>query len=312
MEEYTGYANSIFEQPWWLEILAPGKWGEVVVEKGNEVIARLPYVLDKGKIEMPPLTQTLGPWMKPEIRDFLPGNKHLSNQKEIVSDLLGKLPKHKSLRITLDSVNTYILPYRWLGCNYYPTFSYRINNLSNPDKIYSNFHNLAKKNINSARKKVNVIESSNPWDIIGLLHKTFKNQGRKYPVKDEIVHRLIESSISKKSGKLLIAQDYEGNLHSSVFIVYDKNVCYYLLAGSDPFYRSSGANSLLLWEAIKFASSVSKCFDFEGSNIESIEAFIKQFGGELITNYVISKQTFINDFIELTKPRIKRIIGYKN
>ena len=79
-------------QPWWLEIVAPGQWGEVVVEKGNEVIARLPYVLDKGKIEMPPLTQTLGPWMKPEIRDFLPGNKHLSNQKEIVSDLLGIVP----------------------------------------------------------------------------------------------------------------------------------------------------------------------------------------------------------------------------
>jgi hypothetical protein len=81
---------------------------------------------------------------------------------------------------------------------------------------------------------------------------------------------------------------------------------------SDSFYRSSGANSLLLWEAIKFASSVSKCFDFEGSNIESIEAFIKQFGGELITNYAISKQSFLNDCIELAKPRIKKVIGYKN
>ncbi len=292
---YTEYASSVFEQPWWLEIVAPGKWGEAVVKNGNDVIARLPYVLYKGGIEMPLLTQTIGPWMKPEIRDFLPGNKHLSNQKEIVSDLLGKLPRHKSLRITLDSVNTYILPYRWLGYNYYPTFSYRINNLSDTNKIYANFHNLAKKNINSARKKVNVTESSNPRDIIELLHKTFKNQGRKYPIKDEIIYKVVESSINRKSGKLLVARDYKANLHSVVFLIYDRNVCYYLLAGSDPFYRNSGANSLLLWEAIKFASSVSKCFDFEGSNIESIEAFIKQFGGELITNYMIIKQSFLND-----------------
>ena len=76
----TPYANSVFEQPWWLDIVAPGEWGEVTVKEGDETVARLPYVLQKGRITLPPLTQTLGPWMKTEYRQLQPGNTQLSKQ----------------------------------------------------------------------------------------------------------------------------------------------------------------------------------------------------------------------------------------
>ena len=36
--------------------------------------------------------------------------------------------------------------------------------------------------------------------------------------------------------------------------------------------------SLLMWEAIKYASTVTTKFDFEGSMIEPIENFFKGFG----------------------------------
>ena len=49
----TPYANSVFEQPWWLDLVAPGKWDEVTVKDGERVIARLPYVLDNGVISNP-------------------------------------------------------------------------------------------------------------------------------------------------------------------------------------------------------------------------------------------------------------------
>lgn len=44
------YANSIFEQPWWLDIVAPGNWDEVVVKQNEEIIARLPFVLNSSKL----------------------------------------------------------------------------------------------------------------------------------------------------------------------------------------------------------------------------------------------------------------------
>jgi hypothetical protein len=59
--------NALFEQPWWLESVAPGAWGEAVVRRGEEVVARLPYAyrrpLGMTVISQPPFTQTLGPWL---------------------------------------------------------------------------------------------------------------------------------------------------------------------------------------------------------------------------------------------------------
>ena len=84
------------------------------------------------------------------------------------------------------------------------------------------------------------------------------------------------------------------------------------MGGSDPVFRSSGAKSLLWLEEISFASEHCAYFDFEGSNIETIENFIRQFGGDRVTNYHVTKQSLLRDLGDLMKPRVKRLIGYKN
>lgn len=307
----TPYANSVFEQPWWLDIVAPGQWGEVTVKEGDEVVARLPYVLKKGGLVMPPLTQTLGPWMKPEYRQVQPGNTQLSKQKELIAALLEQLPPHKGFHMTFDSANDYILPYRWLGYRYEPTFSYRLSDLSDPDALYANFNKTAKKNIKYARNKTVLTEAPTVEMVLQLLDKTFEAQGRKWPHDRELTRRLMEQSVENGHGKLIVAQDGDGNLHSGAFLLYDEKVCYYLLGGSDSAFRSSGAQSLVLWEAIQFAACVSKAFDFEGSNVEGIENFFRQFGGGRVINYAVIKQSLLADCMELAKPRVKRLIGYK-
>ena len=307
----TPYANSVFEQPWWLDIVAPGEWGEVTVKEGDETVARLPYVLQSGRIVMPTLTQTLGPWIKPEYRQFQPGNTQLSKQKELIAALLGQLPRHKSFHVTFDSANEYILPYRWLGYRYEPEFSYRLTDLCDTDALYAALNKTAKKNIKAARNKTTLVEQPTAKMLMDLLDKTFGAQGRKWPHDRDLTRRIIEKSVENGHGKLLVAQDGEGNLHSGAFLLYDEKVCYYLLGGSDSAFRSSGAQSLVLWESIRFASTVSKAFDFEGSNVEGIENFFRQFGGSRVTNYSVIRQSLFADCMELAKPRVKRLIGYK-
>ena len=307
----TPYANSVFEQPWWLDIVAPGEWGEVTVKEGDETVARLPYVLQSGRIVMPTLTQTLGPWIKPEYRQFQPGNTQLSKQKELIAALLGQLPRHKSFHVTFDSANEYILPYRWLGYRYEPEFSYRLTDLCDTDALYAALNKTAKKNIKAARNKTTLVEQPTAKMLMDLLDKTFEAQGRKWPHDRDLTRRIIEKSVENGHGKLLVAQDGEGNLHSGAFLLYDEKVCYYLLGGSDSAFRSSGAQSLVLWESIRFASTVSKAFDFEGSNVEGIENFFRQFGGSRVTNYSVIRQSLFADCMELAKPRVKRLIGYK-
>lgn len=312
MSDTTIYANSVFEQPWWLEIVAPGKWGEAIIREGEETLARLPFVLDGGRICMPPFTQTLGPWFKPELRAFTAGNAQLSRQKELVSALLEQLPAHRRFNQTFDSANDYILPYRWLGYRYTPLFSYRLGGLEDLDSIYAAFHKTAKKNIKYARNKTKIIHEKDPRNILSLYEKTFLNQNRPLPVSEGLLEKVVRLPIERGNGEIITAIDSSGHAHSSAFLLFDEKVCYYLIGGSDPAFRSSGAQSLVLWEAIQFASGRSKAFDFEGSNIEGIENFFRQFGGQRVINYSVAKQSLWADCLEMAKPRIKRMVGYKN
>ena len=89
-----GETNSIFQQPWWLEVVAPGQWGEVVVKRGEEVAARMPYVIKKKygltALTMPPLTQTLGPWLRPSKAKYA---RRISEQKQLMNELIEQLPE---------------------------------------------------------------------------------------------------------------------------------------------------------------------------------------------------------------------------
>ena len=68
--EETRCANALFQQPWWLDAVAPGRWGEVTCERDGRIVARLPYVVRDGRgLRMPTqssLTHTLGPWVGPK------------------------------------------------------------------------------------------------------------------------------------------------------------------------------------------------------------------------------------------------------
>lgn len=312
MDKTTPYSNSVFEQPWWLDTVAPGKWGEVSVEENGQMVARLPYVLERGKLVMPPFTQTLGPWIKPEYRAFCQGNTQLGRQKELISALLEQLPKHRAFHMTFDSANDYILPYRWLGYRYEPGFSYRLKALGDMDRIYASFHKTAKKNIKYARNKTRIELETDPSNIIAIFDKTFANQRRSAPAGHEFLEKMMAEAMSRGHGKIITAIDDAGNVHSGAFLLYDEKVCYYLIGGSDPAFRSSGAQSLVIWTAIQFAAEHSAAFDFEGSSIEGIENFFRQFGGERVVNYTVIKQSLFADCAEMAKPRIKKLIGYKN
>jgi hypothetical protein len=50
------------------------------------------------------------------------------------------------------------------------------------------------------------------------------------------------------------------------------------MGGGDPALRNSGATSMVLWQAITFAATVTKRFDFEGSMLEPVERFFRAFG----------------------------------
>jgi hypothetical protein len=65
-----------------------------------------------------------------------------------------------------------------------------------------------------------------------------------------------------------------------VWAVWDRHGAYYLLAGADPDLRTSGASSLLAWEAIVRARDHTDVFDFHGSMLQPVERFFRAFGAQ--------------------------------
>ena len=66
-------------------------------------------------------------------------------------------------------------------------------------------------------------------------------------------------------------------------------MAYYLQGGNHPDLRNSGAASLVMWEAIQFASTVTQQFNFAGSMIPSIERFFRGFGATQVPYFSIYK-----------------------
>ena len=98
----------------------------------------------------------------------------------------------------------------------------------------------------------------------------------------------------------MLATDENGNNHAALLLVWDKHSAYYLIGGSDSNYRNSEAMSLLMWKAIEKASLMVDNFDFEGTMLESVERFIRGFGGEQTPYYqlVKSKPKWLKSFFE--------------
>ncbi len=284
--------NSLFQQPWWLDAVAPNQWDEVTVKRGGEIVARLPYVIKKRKgltiLSMPQLTQTLGPWLRPSKAKYA---KQLSEQKDLMTELIQKLPRFDYFFQNFHYSITNWLPFYWQGFEQTTRYTYVLENLSDSQKMWDGMLPKIRTDIKKAQNRFGLgIRTDLGVDaFLDMNELTFTRQGMKLPYSRDFVRRLDHACETHNARRVFFAQDKDSRIHAAVYTVWDENSAYYLMGGSDPDMRNSGANSLCMWEAIKFASTVTKKFDFEGSMIEPVERFFRAFGAKQIPYFHITK-----------------------
>ena len=307
--------NSIFEQPWWLDIVAQGKWHELTVRnKNNEVIGRLPYAdINKYGLSycgIPVLTQTLGPWIK--LDKGMKQVAKLKRIKQVSEELIKQLKTKRNIDLYFHQGFQYVLPFIWAGYRVEPQFSYIIDDFRDLDIVLTNMDAKIRNLIKGARKNVEIISNISVDEMIYLEKASFEKQGRKFPWDEDIIRKIYNLSQQYGHGKALAAIDKVSKKAIAVaFLVYDEHTCYYLLGGKDYASKIQGTQELLLWEGIKFAATVSREFDFEGSMIPGIESFFRGFGGKPYVYYRIRKGSLIADVLEWIKPKVKMLLGYK-
>lgn len=284
------WVNSVFEQPWWLEAVAPGQWGAVEVRQGDTIAARLPYARRRRfgltTIGLPPLTQTLGPWLAPIAGTYA---GRLEMEKKLLGRLIEMLPPFDHFRMSFSPALTNWLPFYWAGFEATVRYSYRIEDLTDMDRVRREFGEHVRRGIRRAESTVEVDHDYSLEHLLRLDAQTYTRQGLSPPHSPDLVRRLDAACAARGARRILGAVDARGRTHAVLYVVWDERTLYALINARDPEQQTFGSNTLLFWEAIRLASEVSRVFDFEGSMREPIEHFFRGFGGRQTPYLSISK-----------------------
>jgi hypothetical protein len=284
------WANSIFEQPWWLDSVAPGAWSDVVIRRNGELVARLPYAHRRRfglkTIVQPPYTQTLGPWLATGEGKYA---RRLENENRLLGELIQGLPPFDIFRQNFSTSLTNWLPFYWAGFQATVRYTYRIEDLSDLDRVESDFQEHVRRSIRKAQRTVEVIPDCPLDELLRLNAQTYARQGRGTPHPDALVRRLDAACAARGARRIFGAVDARGRTHATLFVVWDDRTMYALISAREAELQNSGANSLLYWEAIRLAAQVSRVFDFEGSMIEPIARFFRAFGGRQAPYFLVTK-----------------------
>lgn len=257
----------LFMQAWWMDAVCVGKqW---------DVIAGMPCLIRKRFgmrfVLMPQETQIAGA-MSGNAADIAAAldASHLAYyfQHYPIGSPLPEQLQHYGFRIR-------------------PHVTYRIEDLHDMEAVEKAFSENKRRQIRKAAG-LKTVEVS-PADFYRFHDACMQEQGKQIAY-SEAFFRSLNAACEAHNARHIIGLATEaGELCAAVFLVYDKQTCYYLIPCYSPRYKDSGAGARLALEAIRFAATHSRVFDFEGSMIPGVANHYAQFGSKPIYFYEVEK-----------------------
>lgn len=287
--------NSIplFCQDWWMDAVCMDEWDVLLVEEKGQIVGALPYHLRKKFgfrcIVQPQLTQYNGIWIRK--KQVTADYERISYEKKVFNKLIKQLEKlglsfyqqcfHMSI--------TNWLPFYWNGFKATTRYTYAINSIGNPEKVFSRFSPAKQRQVRKCEDKLHLSLDMRPDEFYSHHKQSLQERGEVISYSYELFQRIYKAAQNNNAGQIFAIKDDEGEIHSCLFVVWDKASAYTLLYSISPKHASSGASTLVIWEAIKFLVNKTKSFDFEGGMIEGVENSYRQFATMQKSYFLIEK-----------------------
>ena len=286
---------------WWLDaVCGPDGWDVALTENSGEVLAALPFVMQKKlgftMLRMPRFGSSLGVWLK-----YPPGQKYeskLNFEKKMIREIIHKLPPFDRFYQRFDPSFTNWLPFFWEGFSQTTRYTYVLPDLTDEAELFKGFRQNIRREIRKAEKQLSIETPDDTGSLYPLIVKSYQHQGKATGFSQAYFQQMDDVFRSRSCRKILLAVDGDGHIHAGAYIVWDQQTAYYLIGGSDPAFRSSGAGSYVLWAAIRSAAQTVSRFDFEGSMIEPIERFFRSFGALQVPYFAISKNKHLFKLVD--------------
>lgn len=277
--------------PYYMDaVCLKGSWGVEIKENSKGILEGiLVYHIRKYRgftiILMPMLTFYNG------IYIHYPSNitpfKKKSFEKEVSQSLINKLPRHDLYYQQYSRAYTNWMPLYWMGYKQTTRYTYVIDKSIPIEILWDNLKNTVKKNIKKA-KKIAYITEVNFDEFWKSIEQSFDKRSKENPYNKEALSNLYHKGKEHNFGKALVCKSKETNeIFSGTFVVYDNNCTYYLCSFYNANYPNHGTSCYLLWHLM--TESTTPYFDFEGSMIENIEYYNRNFGGTLKPHFKIWK-----------------------
>lgn len=281
----------IHSQYWWMEATALGKdWDVFIVRHPDtgQPVCMLPFhILRRAGMRcvlMPAHTQLSWVWIADKV-----------DKKAVYCLLLKQITDYcRKRHLLIFSIQGYFDPmlreaFLANGFTLKERVSYRIDTTQNMDAIEQHFSTNKKRQIKKAvQGGITMCDLS----ISGFYaaHRQFLSQrGKTIDYSEGFFTALAEQTLSRKQGRIIAARSPGGCILAAIFLVWDTDVCYYLLPTYNASYAHSGAMAWLTLQSIQIAKAKGLIFDFEGSMNPGIANSYRQFGSTPSTYYGVEK-----------------------
>lgn len=294
--EVHGHAIPIFQQAWWMDTVCEGKmWDVLLATDGERTLAALPCLV-RSRVGMrfilqPQLTQFSGPvFFAP---DDLSPRRRPDFEHSACSQLIEGL---KSLKLAYfcqrfaPEVSDW-LPFHWAGYSQTTRYTYRIDDISDPQRVFEEFDRTKERQrrIRRIADQYSVDTDIDSATFARFHSDYWHSRGQRDITPEVLMRRVIDIATARHQGLTLGLRDAEGKLQAAWFAVYDSRCAHALLSAKAPDVQSADITALLVWRMIEALSGHTMVFDFEGSMDRQTEYFYRSFGARQVPILEVSK-----------------------
>ncbi len=261
----NAYNELIYSNSWYLDYVSPN-W-EALVFGEYEAVMPLTWKKKYGiKYLYPPFfTQQLGVFSKNQL-----------TAKQIQLFLEAIPAKFKFMDLFLNSKN--MLDDSLYSFNRKPNYFLSLN--ATFDELSNKYNSNCKRNISKATKNGLKIKQASASEIIDFYRINYAHIESNSKSEDYLKFEALVNILKEKGNAETIGVFQEEIMCGGGIFIKDSNRIYYLLGASNSIGKKYGAVHFFMnWIIKKYAGS-NLILDFEGSEIESIADFFKQFGSE--------------------------------
>ena len=259
------------------------------VEQEPQIRAALPYMVSKKwrsrYISMPELTQVGGLWLDEHHRWGAVELEHLCQNMAEQLQALDLIRYSQDFSIGSPCIEVLYKQ----GWKLKKNLAYRLENLSNLDKVIDAFSKNKKRQLQKSLS----LHAQRGWsgeEFCRFTYECFKERKRQLPYSREFMLVIAQKARKHHQSEILTIRNADREVYAAALLVWDKTRLYLMMPTFLPSHHESGASALLVLEAIKIAREKGLRFDFAAPDDKHVLKDIKQFEPQAVPFYTVEKR----------------------